>query len=495
MSPEGREKIRAANFRRFIKDARLQFGDRFTYDQVRYVRQKIPVEIVCPDHGPFWQTPDKHLQSATGCPKCATARISKAKRDAGRARFTREFLHKFRGQISLCSQYVTGKEPITCFCERHRIQFRSVPDRLLRAKHACPKCAIEARGKASRLQPDAFVQRVQEKFGGHIAVSAGSFNGIDEPILAVCSRHGEFPTTPRSLLYRSAHGCPICSRARVGYVGHRLERLETEKTEPRKAARIALMRVEIFGLSAIKLGVTNRSLETRYKEALKEVYFEARLHELNALKLEQHLHAKYHTYQDKRIFCAGMRSGERWAGDTELYVRKALPLLLDELKTHIAGLEKKDPQYWERVPKLQRPVAVPRAVDRPKGEFNRARPIICLNDQKVFPSLNAAAKALGEISGGNIWEVCRGKRGHVKGMRFAYLDEYRDGKVPLFIPRNSDHHPSARPVVCVDTGEQFRTASAAAREKGTGSGHIVSVCRGRRHVAGGFRWAYLQRKE
>lgn len=495
MSAEGLRKIREANFRRFITDARRQFGNRFSYDRVRYIRQKIPVEIVCPDHGRFSQTPDKHLQSTTGCPKCAIARNSRIKRDAGKVRFTREFLQRFRGKISLRSQYVTGKDPITCFCELHRLKFRSVPDRLMVAKHACPKCAREARGEASRLQPDTFAERVQEKFSGRIAASAGSYNGLDEPILAVCSRHGEFPTTPRSLLYRSAHGCPICSRARVGYVGHRLEWLEKENNERKKATRIALMRVDVFGLSAIKLGVTNRSLETRYKEALKEVYFEARLNELDALKLEQHLHAKYHEYQDKRVFYAGMRSGERWAGDTELYVKKALPLLLNDLKTHIGELEKRDPQYWERVPKLQRPTVIPRAVDRPKGEFNRARAIVCLNNQKVFPSLIAAAKSLGEVGGGNIWAVCRGRREHVKGMRFAYLDEYRDGKVPLFIPRNSDHHPNGRPVACIDTGEQFPTASAAARAKGTSSAHVVSVCKGKRHVAGGLRWAYVHRKE
>lgn len=56
----------------FIKKSKLKFGDdKFDYILVRYIDAKTKIKIVCFQHGEFEQTPDKHLQSKYGCPKCA----------------------------------------------------------------------------------------------------------------------------------------------------------------------------------------------------------------------------------------------------------------------------------------------------------------------------------------------------------------------------------------------------------------------------------------
>ena len=53
----------------FISDARCVHGDKYDYSKVEYVNSSVPVCIICPDHGEFWQTPHNHLNS-TGCKKC-----------------------------------------------------------------------------------------------------------------------------------------------------------------------------------------------------------------------------------------------------------------------------------------------------------------------------------------------------------------------------------------------------------------------------------------
>ena len=53
----------------FIERASLVHGNKYRYDNSVYVSSKSKIEIECPIHGPFWQTPHNHLSGA-GCPKC-----------------------------------------------------------------------------------------------------------------------------------------------------------------------------------------------------------------------------------------------------------------------------------------------------------------------------------------------------------------------------------------------------------------------------------------
>ncbi len=45
-------------------------GDTYDYSLVKYELTTVPVEIICRVHGPFWQTPAKHMKGH-GCPLCA----------------------------------------------------------------------------------------------------------------------------------------------------------------------------------------------------------------------------------------------------------------------------------------------------------------------------------------------------------------------------------------------------------------------------------------
>lgn len=53
----------------FIAKARAVHGDKYDYSQVAYRKNRLPVTIVCPEHGPFQQNPYSHL-SGCGCPVC-----------------------------------------------------------------------------------------------------------------------------------------------------------------------------------------------------------------------------------------------------------------------------------------------------------------------------------------------------------------------------------------------------------------------------------------
>lgn len=54
----------------FIIKAKKRHGERYDYSKAVYVKDVVKLEIICPDHGSFWQTPCEHKRGS-GCPDCA----------------------------------------------------------------------------------------------------------------------------------------------------------------------------------------------------------------------------------------------------------------------------------------------------------------------------------------------------------------------------------------------------------------------------------------
>jgi len=57
---------------KFIKRAKKIHGDKYDYSKVKYKGNREKVEIICPEHGSWWQNPYNHLQNR-GC-RCCTNR-------------------------------------------------------------------------------------------------------------------------------------------------------------------------------------------------------------------------------------------------------------------------------------------------------------------------------------------------------------------------------------------------------------------------------------
>lgn len=63
----------------FIKRANEIHYGKYDYSKVEYVNYEIPVCIICPKHGEFWQTPHSHLNGIE-CPYCANEVFVKEER-------------------------------------------------------------------------------------------------------------------------------------------------------------------------------------------------------------------------------------------------------------------------------------------------------------------------------------------------------------------------------------------------------------------------------
>lgn len=72
---EKRAEKRTSNTQEFIQKSIETHGDKYSYDKVKYIRAHLKVEIICENHGSFYQVPTNHIQGA-GCIRCSNTGVS-----------------------------------------------------------------------------------------------------------------------------------------------------------------------------------------------------------------------------------------------------------------------------------------------------------------------------------------------------------------------------------------------------------------------------------
>ena len=121
----------------FIKRANEVHGNKYDYSLVNYKDTRTKVEIICKEHGSFFQSPNKHMQG-NGCPACGRERttehnfltlddfIRKAKNVHG---------DKYDYSKSL---YTSADNKLEIICEKHG-KFEQTPHNHLKGTN-CPSC-------------------------------------------------------------------------------------------------------------------------------------------------------------------------------------------------------------------------------------------------------------------------------------------------------------------------------------------------------------------
>lgn len=490
MSPGAKENLRSKRKAAFLERAKAKHGDLYDYSRVDYTTQKEDVTIGCPVHGWIKQTPDRHLNSC-GCGQCGQEAASQAKHQTHKKLWLEKFERVNGHVLELLSDYTGSHNEIELRClAKGHIFTRQATKIDQDIKGSCPVCDREALWESMRLPQKEFVRRVQEKHP-HLGTDKINYQGQTTSVTISCEFHGDVEATP-VVIMQSSYGCPRCGDEQIGYAGYRLRALESG--DPRfkaRPTRIALMRMHVWGIECLKVGVTTRSLEARYRDDLIEVYFEAVLDEIDALKLEALIHQQFDNDRDLRVLYKGMRDGARWSGDSEIYNLDAKGRLYDALVHYVKEIEEADVDYWSRHDLLERPALRARKSAFEGGEWNEKKAVICIDDGQVFDSATAAAQKYGSTQG-NISSVCTGRRRTTAGKRFAYLSDFEAGHVRELEPaRIGNNAYNAKAVRCVETGKIYPSLMEAQRQTGISSSHIGSVCKGKRTRAGGCRWEYV----
>lgn len=192
----------------FIQKAKDVHGDKYDYSQSIYINQKTKVDIICPEHGIFKQTPDGHLRGQ-GCPKC------KANKTSSRCRksydeFVRDARNVHGDKYDYSKfNYVNSITKGIIICPKHG-EFEQTPPNHLSGK-GCPECAKERISEKNRLTTEYVIQ-MAKNIHPEYDYSNSVYSKTSEDFNFICPKHGEVKLRASSLLY-SHCGCPLCHKS------------------------------------------------------------------------------------------------------------------------------------------------------------------------------------------------------------------------------------------------------------------------------------------
>ena len=112
---------------------------KYDYSKVKFTKIKEKVCIICPEHGEFWQTPQKHL-AGQGCPKCA----GNVHSDNDKFIEASRQIHSDKYDYSNVN-YENNHSKVSIICPTHG-EFWQIPINHLRGC-GCPKCGCSTTSK------------------------------------------------------------------------------------------------------------------------------------------------------------------------------------------------------------------------------------------------------------------------------------------------------------------------------------------------------------
>lgn len=176
----------------FINKATEIHGNKYDYSLVNYVNLRTKVKIICPIHGEFEQSPDKHFRKR-GCQKCGgTTKLT-----------TNEFIIKAKNihgdkyDYSLVD-YSNSHNKVKIICPKHG-EFEQLPYGHLNG-FGCSNCGYNRAN---------FIENAKKLYGNNFDYSLVDYKNAYTKIKIICQKHGEFEQFPQSHL---DCGCVLCNR-------------------------------------------------------------------------------------------------------------------------------------------------------------------------------------------------------------------------------------------------------------------------------------------
>jgi G:T-mismatch repair DNA endonuclease (very short patch repair protein) len=124
----------------FVRAAKLAHPNKaYNYALVSYQGSKTKVQIGCPDHGPFWQTPDHHVLG-NGCPHCRYADLQKAFLKP-QAVFAQQAAAVWGDAFDYAAaSYIGANRKLTLRCIKHDVTVEQTARDHLAGLNPCPRC-------------------------------------------------------------------------------------------------------------------------------------------------------------------------------------------------------------------------------------------------------------------------------------------------------------------------------------------------------------------
>ena len=185
----------------FIIRANKIQGNKYDYSKVEYVDYMTKVCIICPEHGEFWQTPNKHLLGQ-GCPKCGNTKKLTLTEFIERSRK----IHTDKYDYSKV-KYINNGTKVCIICPDHGEFWQTPHNHLI--GHGCPKCKNNKISASETKTTEKFVLEARKVHGDKYDYSRTKYLSAKDKVCIICPEHGEFWQEASSHL--SGCGCPKCN--------------------------------------------------------------------------------------------------------------------------------------------------------------------------------------------------------------------------------------------------------------------------------------------
>lgn len=126
----------------FIKEANIVHNFKYDYSKVNYINQRTCIDIICPIHGSFNQTPKNHLKGQ-GCPICGKL-FAKQYHKGQYNKFIEE-VNKRYGDVYefpfIANEYENNKSKITYKCKKCGFSNTVEANYFITSFNGCPNCS------------------------------------------------------------------------------------------------------------------------------------------------------------------------------------------------------------------------------------------------------------------------------------------------------------------------------------------------------------------
>lgn len=301
----------------FVKQAKEKHQDKFDYSEFQYVNAKTRSTIICPTHGKFDQTPDKHLNSKHACPRCwnqvrgKTSVRTFSKPCLPCEQFLKRAQSKYGNQYKYDLTNYTGLvgNKIRITCPIHG-DFEMIPQNHLVNLLGCPKCGYDSRAKSKTKSYQDFVDKANQVFDNYYKYPVTQTYTNRKSILEIiCPIHGAFnKKAQKHLSGQGCFKCKVIELIETGVLtGGYCNRLFREHPELKdiKATLYVLKVGELFKIGITRITATSRirGLSCKSQIPRKEftILYEKELTLSSCYRLEQKIlkkFRKYRTYTD-----------------------------------------------------------------------------------------------------------------------------------------------------------------------------------------------------
>ena len=187
----------------WLMEFNLKHKGKYDYSKANFLTSSIPIEIICPKHGSFFQKPSNH-RNGSGCPQCYQDK------QWNEDKLRTEIFIRY-GNIYNLDKFVVGhnSEKMIIGCNLCNKDFYISRETLTKFReNLCPHC--------KRLDTKKCIELANKKHNYKYDYSKYIFNGSMKKSIIICKEHGEFEQQTAGHIFEGK-GCPICAAEKTRF--------------------------------------------------------------------------------------------------------------------------------------------------------------------------------------------------------------------------------------------------------------------------------------